>query len=159
MADLSALPAVGLRTLSALLDIDRDTIRAALSRADLKPICNRGGHPQYAMADALRALFARRGEIDPALLTPTDRRALADAKLRELELERRRGELLPREDVRTAAATAFATVAQSVRAIPDRLEKAGLDPEMADRAAIEIDAMCDDLAEALQAMHDGGKPR
>lgn len=158
MADLSALPAVGIRTLAGLLDIDRDTVRAALNRAELKPVSNLGGHPAYAFPDAIRALFARRGEIDPAMLTPTDRRALADAKLRELELEKRRGALLPREDVQQASAQAFQLVAQSIRAIPDNLERqAGLSPEQAAEAEHVIDSISEQLADDLEKLYKGEK--
>lgn len=155
MADFSDLPAVGIRTLASLLDIDRDTVRAALNRADLKPVSNRGGHPAYAFPEAIRALFARRGEMDPAMLTPTDRRALADAKLRELELERRRGGLLPREDVREATAQAFQLVAQGIRAIPDNLERhAGLSPEQATECERVIDSISEQLADDLKNIHN-----
>nr|MBL8410722.1 DUF1441 family protein [Dechloromonas sp.] len=154
MADFSDLPAVGIRTLAGLLDIDRDTVRAALNRSQLTPVSNRGGHPAYAFPDAIRALFSRRGEMDPAMLTPTDRRALADAKLRELELEKRRGELLPREDVRQASATAFALVAAGLRSIPDTLERhCGISPEQAAECERVIDALSGQLADDLEKLH------
>ncbi len=154
MSDFTDLPAVGIRTLAGLLGIDRDSIRAALNRAELKPVSNRGGHPAFDFAEAIRALFARRGEVDPALLTPIDRRALADAKLRELELERRRGAVLPRDDVRTASAQAFALVASSMRAIPDNLERRlGVSPAVAEEVSILIDDAMANLADDLERLH------
>lgn len=157
MSDFSDLPAVGIRTLATLLDVDRDTVRAALNRAELKPASNRGGHPAYAFPDAIRALFARRGEMDPAMLTPTDRRALADAKLRELELDKRRGELLPRDDVRQAAAQAFQLVAQGLRAIPDNLERhCGISTDLAEQVELLIDSILDGLADNLERLNKDG---
>lgn len=151
--DLSNLPPVGIRALAALIDVDRDTVRSALARSALVPAGKRGGHPVYDLRDALRAMFARRGEADPETLTPIDRRALADARIKELELAKRRGELLPREDVRQAAAEAFQVVAQALRSIPDNLERsAGIDPEQA--AAVErvIDGISERLADDLQRL-------
>ena len=85
---------VSIRSLSALTGLDRDTIRTSISRAALKPAGTLGGCPAYLLRDALRALFVRHGDVDPATLTPHDRKALADARLREHTLHVKEGNYL-----------------------------------------------------------------
>jgi hypothetical protein len=154
---LNNFPLVGLRTVATLTGLDRDVIRTSIERASLTPAGKLGGHPAFNLADILHALFARRGEIAPSLLSPIERRALADAHLRELELSRRRGAVLDRADVQQAAATAFATCATAINSIPDRLELAGLAPEFAERAEREIHSALSHLADQLEEMHKNAK--
>lgn len=155
MADQTKAPdVISIRGLAMMLDVDRDHIRAAITLCELKPVGSRAGHPVYSFVESVKALFARRGEVSPELLSPTDRKNLAMARLQELELERRRGELLPRDDVRQASAQAFALVASSIRSIPDRLEQqAGLLPEQAEQCERVIDGISEQLADDLELLH------
>lgn len=146
---------VSIRSLAALTGLDRDTIRAAISRANLAPTAQRGGYPAYSLKDAVRCLFVRVGtDVDPATLSPQDRKALADAKLREHTLNVKNGEYLPRQAIRDAAAQAFATVAQSIRSIPDLAErKTGADADTCELLEGVVDSVLSELAGRLQAMH------
>jgi hypothetical protein len=142
---------VSIRSLSALTGLDRDTIRQAFSSAELTPAGTRGGYPSYQLQPAIRALFARRGDIDPAMLTPGDRKNLALAQRAEFDLEIKRGEFLPRDAYRRASATAFAKVASTIRSLPDNLErKAGLEPATVDLVEQIVDSTLDELAGDLE---------
>jgi len=75
------------------------------------------------------------------------------ADLAELELRRKRGELVERHAVSTAAATALATLAQALRSIPDALERElNVSPEVAERIGAMIDGSLDDLADTFEMM-------
>ena len=143
--------AVSIRSLAGLTGLDRDTIRGAIGRANLQPAGQRGGYPAYKLKDAIRALFVRHGDVDPATLTPQDRKALADAKLREHALRVKEGEYLPREAYRAATARGFSTCAQSILSLPDNLErKAGLSPEQAEQAEKVVDLILGTLYADLE---------
>ena len=72
---------------------------------------------------------------------------------REFALARERGEYLPREIQRQAAATALAVLTQSMRSIPDNLERTlALAPEIVEAVSIQIDAALSEVAAAFRAM-------
>lgn len=149
---------LSIRALARLLEIDRETVAAAIRRAQLEPYDRVGGHPRFLVELACRALLKRTGDIDPAMLPPGDRRHHYDAELKRLEFDRRRGELVERADVRQASATAFATIAQSLRGIPDSLERRlGLAPEVAEEIGTLIDESLSALADELEKMHESGQ--
>lgn len=76
------------------------------------------------------------------------------AQMAELEYKIKSGEYLPRDEIRQGSATAFATVAQSLRSIPDTLErKYGIPPEVAEKVGLLIDDAMADLAEQLERLH------
>lgn len=148
-------PAVSIRQIGEYLDVDRDAIRKAISNCDLQPVAKGArGHATYDAGEMVRALLARRGDVDPATLSPADRRNLAVARRQELELEIRSSAYLPRDSIRQGTATAFATVAQSLRSIPDLVErKTGATPDTCELIEQVIDSVCNDLAERLEALH------
>jgi hypothetical protein len=68
-----------------------------------------------------------------------------------------RGEFLPRAPIRQASATALAVLTQSLRSIPDNLErKLALPPDVVEQLAVEIDAALSECAAAFRAMTPGG---
>jgi phage terminase Nu1 subunit (DNA packaging protein) len=72
---------------------------------------------------------------------------------RELNLAIQRGEYLPREAQRQAAATALAVLTQALRSIPDNVERRlALAPEVVDDIAQEIDRALNEAAAAFRAM-------
>lgn len=72
---------------------------------------------------------------------------------REFKLAQERGEYLPRVTQQQAAATALAVLSQSLRSIPDNLERAcGLTPEQAEVAQQQVDAALSEVAAAFKAM-------
>lgn len=79
----------------------------------------------------------------------------AKADLNELEYKIKSGQYVPRDAVKQAAATAFASVAQALRSIPDSLErKINLDPAVAEKIGFTIDEILDSLASDLEMMTD-----
>jgi hypothetical protein len=64
-----------------------------------------------------------------------------------------RGNYLPRQAQRQAAATALAVLTQSLRSIPDNLERQmALQPEVVEAIAVQIDAALSECAAAFKAM-------
>ena len=77
------------------------------------------------------------------------------AQMAELDYKVKAGEYLPRDAVRQAAATAFATIAQTMRSIPDNVERRlGITPEIAEEISHLIDEAMADLSNELERMHE-----
>lgn len=71
----------------------------------------------------------------------------AKADLNELELAVKRGEYVARSAVQQATATALSALSQTLRSVPDDLERTlGLDPALAQEVGGRIDAALDVLA-------------
>ena len=76
---------------------------------------------------------------------------------REFNLEVSRGNYLPRDVQRQASATALAVLTQSLRSIPDNLEREfSLKPEVAEAIAVQIDSALAEIAGAFKAMTNEG---
>jgi hypothetical protein len=72
---------------------------------------------------------------------------------REFNFAVTRGEYLPRESQQTAAATALAVLTQSLRSIPDVLERTlGLGPETVEQIGVHIDNALAEVAAAFKTM-------
>lgn len=77
----------------------------------------------------------------------------ANAGLAQIELLRKEGAFVPREEVQQATATAFAVISQTLRAIPDNIERRlGTTPELAEEVGKLIDTAMADLAADLEVM-------
>lgn len=75
------------------------------------------------------------------------------AEQAELNYKVAAGQYVPRTDVQQAAATAFAAIAQTLRSIPDNLErKLGLSPEVAEEVSRLIDDAMEELSADLEKM-------
>lgn len=82
------------------------------------------------------------------------RKEAALAAKAELEFRIKSGQYLPREAVRSALATAFQSIAQSLRSIPDNLErKMGVSSEVAEAVGLSIDEAMGDLAYSMEQIH------
>lgn len=93
------------------------------------------------------------GPVDPEKLPPAERKAWYDSEMRRRELQKTDRELIPAAEVGQVIATAFAAVAQSVRSLPDNLERRlSLAPEVVDEIGRAMDEHLDDLAERLQKL-------
>lgn len=81
----------------------------------------------------------------------------AKADLNELDLAIKRGEYVLRSAVQEATATALSALAQTLRSVPDNLErKLGVSPELALEVGIQIDAALNDVAAKFEEMGDEG---
>ena len=84
-------------------------------------------------------------------------RSLAD--MHELQYKIKSGQYVERAAVREAAATLLASLAQSLRGIPDNLERRfSLAPEVAEDIERVINASLSDVAEGLGMFTDDGSP-
>jgi phage tail tape-measure protein len=77
----------------------------------------------------------------------------AKADLAELDYRVKSGQYVSRAAVRQACATAYSTIAQVVRSIPDLLERsAGITPAAAAAASIACDNALSDLSTTLEML-------
>jgi len=82
------------------------------------------------------------------------RNEAAKADLNELELAVRRGIYVERAAVQQATATALATLAQTLRAVPDNLERRlGVSADVAQEVGVMIDNSLDDLATEFEQLN------
>ena len=80
------------------------------------------------------------------------------AEQAELKYRVESGQYVPREDVRQATAIAFAAVSQTLRAIPDNLERRlGLAPEVAEEVDVLITEALAVLADDLEKLNRKGE--
>lgn len=81
------------------------------------------------------------------------RKEAANAELAELELAKKTGAQVDRIAVRQASATALASLVQTLRSIPDNLERRlGVSPELAQAVGEMIDAALDTVADEFELM-------
>lgn len=114
-----------------------------------KPKSRRGGARPGAGMPAGYVKPQERVDYDVARA----RNELAKAELNELDLAIKRGEFVDRGSVREMAATALATLAQTLRSVPDNIErKMGASPEIAVEVGELIDNALDDIANAFDAL-------
>jgi phage terminase Nu1 subunit (DNA packaging protein) len=77
----------------------------------------------------------------------------AKADLNELDFKVKSNEFVPRAAVQQAAATMLATIAQTLRSVPDTLERRlNLPPDVAEAVGTEIDYVLEGLASELQLL-------
>ena len=77
----------------------------------------------------------------------------AKADLNELDLAIKRGEYVPRAEVQAATATALSALSQTLRSVPDNLERTlGIAPELAQEVGTQIDAALDDVATRFEEL-------
>lgn len=92
-------------------------------------------------------------DVDPETMTPAERKAWYEGESRRRELAEKARELIPVAEVEQAIATAYAAIAQGVRAIPDNLERRhGIDPAVAERVEEALHAEMDALADRLATL-------
>lgn len=85
------------------------------------------------------------------------RREAALADKAEIEVAEMVGSLVNRQAVRDGSAKAFSTIAQSMRAIPDILERRlGLSPEILEEIEKIIDESLESLGKDLEKMENHG---
>jgi Protein of unknown function (DUF1441) len=81
------------------------------------------------------------------------------ANLAELDYKVKSSEYTPRHEVKQASSIFLAAVAQTLRNLPDVLErKASLPPEACRIVEESIDAVLNDLAQSLRMLYEDNKP-
>lgn len=97
------------------------------------------------------------GYVKPAESVALDkaraRKEAANADMAEIDVKIKMGQFGDREQFRQASATAIASMVQTLRSIPDNLErKLGIAPEVAQEVGDQIDAALDELASEFEMM-------
>lgn len=144
--------------LAEFFDVSIPTIDAWIRKG--MPVVERGSRTAPWVFDLLAVTlwkFAPQGDesgpVDPEKLPPAERKSWFDSEMRRRELQKTDRELIPAAEVGQVIATAFAAVAQSVRSLPDNLERRlSLAPEVVDEIGRAMDEHLDDLAERLQTL-------
>jgi len=99
------------------------------------------------------ALNAERASVRADFEAERARHEKIKADEREFEFAIKQGQYLPRVAQQAAAATALAILTQSLRSIPDNIERSlGLGPEAVEAVAIQIDDALAEVAMAFKAM-------
>ena len=89
--------------------------------------------------------------------TARARKESAAAAMAELQYRIKAREYVGRDAVQAAVASALAAMAQTLRSIPDNIErKLGVDPEVAQEVGLLIDEAMDSLADELERMARDG---
>jgi hypothetical protein len=87
------------------------------------------------------------------------RKAAADAERAELELEIFKGNLMKREEYRAASSVAMSILAQTLRSLPDTLERThALSPAIAEALQEGIDVALSQVSETFRALSDDPSP-
>ena len=107
------------------------------------------GRKGKAFEDKVREELEAGGEVEYSVSRA--RKEAWTAKTVELDYRIKEGEYVKREAVREACATAFASIAQTLRSIPDLLERReGVAPETCETVSKTIDDALNNLAEEFE---------
>lgn len=105
-----------------------------------------------AMAEWVYSGQRSDADLDPDALPPSERKAWYEGEAKKRELQIGAKELIPAADVEQTVATAFAAIAQDVRAIPDHLERRhGVAPDVAEQVEQALFEAMDAMADRLSA--------
>ena len=83
------------------------------------------------------------------------RNETAKAGLNEIELKIKSGEYIARSAVQSASATALATMSQTMRSIPDNMERKGIEASICDMVERIIDDVMAGLSQELEVLSEG----
>lgn len=107
------------------------------------------GRKGKAFEDKVRDALNADGEVEYSISRA--RKEAWTAKTVELDYRIKEGEYVKREAVREACATAFASIAQTLRSVPDLLERRdGVKPEVCEQVSKTIDDALNTLAEEFE---------
>lgn len=80
------------------------------------------------------------------------RHEAAKADNAELEFKIKSGQWVERAVVRQVQATAYATISQTLRSVPDNLERRGVPVDICERVGLYLDDALNDLADAFEML-------
>lgn len=148
---------VSISTLASEFGMDRKTVARRLDASGITPADQVRGYPVYRLRDAVKAIFGLSLErripepddattIDPMRLPPMERRAWYQSENERLEVERKKGQLVPAADVEAEFATLTKLLVQGLETLPDRLERdAQLTPAQAEKVQNALDEIREEL--------------
>lgn len=147
-------------TLAAEFLIDRRTVSKKLDAAGIAPAEMHRGFPVYRLRDAVKAIFglsADRGgdELDPARLPPMERRAWYQSENERLEVERKKGQLVPASTVEAEFAVLIKGMVQRLDTLADVLERdAALTPGQVEIVQRTVDSVREEMYRDQQQQSD-----
>ena len=106
-----------------------------------------GRRPKEAQSDYIEQFNRARAEKEAAL-----------ARLRQAEADERERALIPAEEVQNTVSRGFAVVAQSLLAIPDRLERIGMSGDQAEEVERILHAAMEGVADSLATLGTDPSP-
>jgi len=129
----------------------RETVRARLISACVRSAGKRRGADVYRLRDMLVAWLATtNGEVDPERLPSFQRKARAEALLRELDYRQRCGTVLDAEDARREWGRVMQKIVWAFEVLPDRMERdAGATPAQLATVEKVIEEVREELADEL----------
>lgn len=122
---------------------------------------SRGVSAVYDLLAVARFRFVQQGEMsfngsepkDPEFMPPAERKAWYESEIKRRDLQVRDRELIPAEEVGKVVATSFSAIAQTIRALPDNLERRyALPPEVVEGIERTLDEALDGLADHLAVL-------
>lgn len=149
-----AQTAMSISSLSDVFARDRRTIAKVIRERDIPP-ATRGAYPTYRLGDVARALIEPGGK-EASNMAPKDAKDFWDARLKEIEVNRREGELGSVIEFQRAFSVAVAVLCESLRSLPDKLErKAGITGKQAALAEEEINSALEFARQSMVAEFEG----
>lgn len=149
-----------IRRLAEELGMARETVQSRLTAANVQPCGRRNGHPVYRLRDVCPVLFGgveydADGEMSPAKMRPTARRAWYQSENDRLEFERRQGQLVEAADVETQMAKMATEIVRAMETLADRVERdRRVGPDVVEYLQDEVHAVRQALYESLSMADD-----
>jgi phage terminase Nu1 subunit (DNA packaging protein) len=142
------------KLVAEFFDVSLPSVEAWVRRGC--PVVYRGSKTEPWLFDLLTVAEWRingsnpEAAIDPDKLAPNERRAWYDSEARKRELQIKDRQLIPKPEVEQAIATAFAALAQEMKAITDNLERRfGISPEIIEAVEDSLHVGMDGMRERL----------
>jgi len=97
-------------------------------------------------------------DVEPDSMAPADRLSWYAGEARRLAIEETQSNLIPRADVERTVAAAFEVIAQTVQAMPGKVESQGIKPAVAGHVEamleLELEALAGRLAVLVDVRHE-----
>lgn len=141
--------------LAECFGLHRQTLAKRINDAGLQPVGRRHGNAVYAITDVSRVLHGSgaASDADPDSMAPQDRKAWYDSELKRRALQEKDRELIPIGEVERAVATTFNAIAQTLRSVPDLIERrTGASPDILVAFEEILDAAMSSLADHLSEL-------
>lgn len=135
------------------LGVGREKLGERIREAGIEHADQRGGHPVYRLRDVLALILDASGHgADPSRMCPRDRLDHYRGESEKLKFQKAQRLLVPIDNVTTALATTFKTLALGLETLPDRIEvSCGLNADQVAVMVAIIDAQRQMLYDSLVA--------
>ncbi|MGL5093666.1 MAG: DUF1441 family protein [Aeromonas sobria] len=148
-----------LSQLAKAFSLHRDTIRARINDAGVKPCGKKANAPLYHLHEAAEAIFAGTvvtgDQADPSKLPPKDRKEWFQSENERLKFQTAIKELITDSDHRTNVAKTLKSVASFFDSLPDKMERTRVfTPEQLEVLEAQCDVLRNQLYAELQEVQD-----